>query len=133
MVSIVFANAVLYAILWRLGHPYLFLLWAIPPMTILQVYLRIRGLAEHAGYGPNEDQRLATRTVVNPVQCFSSHHAVNFHIEHHVYPSVPYYNLPEVHRLMKESGSLPAANLYSSYLTMLTDITRVEPEVRAGE
>ena len=74
--------------------------------------LRIRGITEHAGYAPNPDQRLNARTVINPVETFFfAPHGVNYHVEHHVYPSVPHFRLPEVHRLMSERGALPAASV----------------------
>ncbi len=88
-------------------------LWVIPMMTVLQVLLRIRGVAEHAGYQPNKDQRLNSRTVISPLQTFFfAPHGVFYHVEHHQYPSVPFYNLPKVHELMKERGSLQAGKCF---------------------
>ena len=40
-------------------------------------------------------------------------HKVNYHIEHHLYPSVPFYNLPECHREMKSRGLLDGAEVRS--------------------
>jgi fatty acid desaturase len=38
-------------------------------------------------------------------------HQVNYHIEHHLYASVPCYRLPELHRAMLERGLLDGAEL----------------------
>lgn len=115
--SIVLINGLIFGALYAAGHPWLYLtLWFLPTVTVLQLLLRIRGIAEHAGYRPDEDQRLNARTVINPLQTFFfAPHGVNYHIEHHVYPGIPFFNLPEVHRIMKERGSLPEANVYRGY------------------
>ena len=38
-------------------------------------------------------------------------HHVNYHIEHHLYASVPHYNLPALHREMAARGVLEGAEL----------------------
>lgn len=126
LASILLAQALILGALWAAGHPWLYLtLWLVPAMTILQVLLRIRGIAEHAGYAPNRDQRLNARTVVNPLQTFFlAPHGVHYHIEHHVYPSVPFYRLAEVHRLMKERGMIPEKNFYTSYVQVVAELVR---------
>lgn len=117
-------NAILIAGFYFSGRPGdYFFLWLLPMMTVLQVLLRIRGITEHAGYGPSKDQRLNTRTLINPFQTyFFAPHYVNYHVEHHVYPNIPCFNLPRVHQLMKERGSLPQANLFTSYRDVLKEL-----------
>lgn len=117
VLSVVLVNGLLLSSLWAAGHAgYYFFFWILPMMTVLQVLLRIRGIAEHAGYEANANQMLCSRTITNPLQTFFfAPHQVNYHIEHHQYPSVPYFRLPEVHRLMKKRKSLPEKNLYTSY------------------
>ncbi len=124
LLMILVTNALLFGALYLAGHPaYYFFFWLLPAITALQVLLRIRGIAEHAGYKQNEDQRLNARTVVNPLQAFFfAPNRVNYHIEHHVYPSIPWYRLPEVHQLMKERGSLPPKNLFRGYGAVLKEL-----------
>lgn len=126
VLMILFTNSFLFLSLYASGHPaYYFVFWLLPAVTALQVLLRIRGIAEHAGYQQNPDQRMNARTVVNPVQAFFfAPNRVNFHIEHHVYPSIPWYYLPEVHQLMKMRGSLPEKNLYRGYGAVLKELVR---------
>src|SRR5205807_8635083 len=38
-------------------------------------------------------------------------HNVNYHVEHHLYASVPQYNLPRVHAEMKRQGMLEGAEV----------------------
>ena len=123
--SILITNAVLFAALYSADHPWLYLThWFLPMATSLQVLLRIRGIAEHAGYQPNPDQRLNSRTVTGSIQTliFAPHYA-HYHLEHHIYPAVPYYNLPKLHKLMKERGHIPEAQLYAGYGKVLKELT----------
>lgn len=126
MGSMLFTNLLLFTALWASGHPWLYLgLWLLPTATSLQFLLRIRGVAEHAGYSQNEDQRLNARTVVSPLETFFfAPNNVNYHIEHHSYPSVPWYNLPKVHALMWARGSIPKTNFFRSYRDVVSDILR---------
>lgn len=91
----------------------------------LAYLLRIRGIAEHAGYQLGPDQRLNSRTVKSPWQAWLfSPHRVNFHVERHVYPSVPFYALPQVHALMQQRGSLPKENVFKDYVAVVREWVR---------
>lgn len=122
--SMLSVNFLIWFVLYRSGHGWFyFFFWFLPEITALQVILRIRGVAEHAGYKQGPDQRLNSRTVINPLQTFLfAPHNVNYHIEHHQYPGVPFYNLPKVHKLMMEAGMIPQKNLYRGYGQVLKDI-----------
>ena len=67
------------------------------------------GLLQHAGLADNVlDHRLNSRTVLmNPVSRFV-YWNMNYHVEHHMFPMVPYHRLPELHALIRDD--LPAAN-----------------------
>ncbi len=57
---------------------------------------------QHAGMGENVlDYRLNTRTVkmcrINRFLYWN----MNYHVEHHMFPMVPYYRLPELHEEVK--------------------------------
>ena len=41
---------------------------------------------------------------------------VNYHIEHHAMASVPYYRLPQMHRLLRERNAVPEAPGYLEVL-----------------
>jgi fatty acid desaturase len=43
---------------------------------------------------------------------------VNYHIEHHLYASVPHYNLPRLHREMAQRGMLQGAELVPFRVTL---------------
>jgi len=67
------------------------------------------GLLQHLGLAENvTDHRLNTRTVLmNPVSRFI-YLNMNYHVEHHMFTMVPYYNLPKLHELIKHD--VPAAD-----------------------
>ena len=67
------------------------------------------GLLQHGGLADNViDHRLNSRTVyMNPVSRFI-YWNMNYHVEHHMFPMVPYHALPRLHALIKHD--LPAPN-----------------------
>jgi fatty acid desaturase len=55
------------------------------------------GLTEGA-WRARQNRRLNTRTCyVNPISAFI-YWNMHYHIEHHMFPMVPYYNLPALHK-----------------------------------
>ena len=60
------------------------------------------GITQHAGLREDVlDHRLSTRTVyIDPVFRFL-YLNMNYHVEHHMFPAVPYYNLPALHEEIK--------------------------------
>ena len=69
----------------------------------------IVGLTQHLGLDEDVlDQRLNSRTVyMNPIPKFI-YWNMNYHVEHHMYPMVPYYALAALHEEVKHD--CPAAN-----------------------
>ncbi|WP_238367173.1 fatty acid desaturase family protein [Mesobacterium pallidum] len=67
------------------------------------------GLLQHGGLADNViDHRLNSRTVyMNPVSRFI-YWNMNYHVEHHMFPMVPYHQLPALHEAIKHD--LPAPN-----------------------
>ena len=74
------------------------------------------GFPQHAGLQENTlDHRQNTRTViVNPVFGFLAMN-MQYHLEHHLFPQVPFYHLPKLHERIKDQ--LPAAypSLWTCY------------------
>ena len=67
------------------------------------------GIMQHAGLAEDVlDHRLNSRTVyINPISRFV-YWNMNYHVEHHMFPMVPYHRLPELHEKIKHD--LPAPN-----------------------
>lgn len=92
------------------GLEYL-LLWVLPLATVLQGLLRLRAILEHGAVRGRSSTLLAARTNLAPprLRWWMFAHHVNYHIEHHLYPSIPHYNLPEAHRELQAAGLLKDA------------------------
>lgn len=73
-------------------------------------------ITQHAGLREDIlDHRRNTRTVyLNPVFRFL-YLNMNYHLEHHLFPSVPYYNLPALHEEIKAYLPAPKPSLLSAY------------------
>ncbi len=107
-------NALMLAALTAAGRPEAFLLlWWLPAMTGYSVVLRIRNIAEHAVVTDPGEELRQTRTTLTSwwVRFLMAPHNVNYHLEHHLFMSVPQYNLPRAHRLLAERGLLDHAEV----------------------
>lgn len=73
-------------------------------------------LTQHAGLNEDVyDHRLNTRTVLmNPVFDFL-YINMNYHVEHHMFPMVPFYQLSELHELIKADCPPPYPSLWAAY------------------
>jgi Na(+)-translocating NADH:ubiquinone oxidoreductase F subunit len=76
----------------------------------------VYGYTQHAGMAENVlDHRLNCRTFyTNPVHRFL-YWNMNYHIEHHMFPLVPYHNLPKLHALVKEDMPKPYPSLWACW------------------
>lgn len=74
------------------------------------------GLTQHAGLAEDVlDHRYSTRTVyMNPVFRFL-YLNMNYHVEHHMYPSVPYHQLPALHDEIKGQLAPAAPSTIAAY------------------
>ena len=105
-----------------LGHPEAYLLiWWLPAWTGYSVVLRIRSIAEHACVSDPSDPLRQTRTTLAPawLRFFVAPHHVNYHLEHHLFMTVPHYNLSKAHRWLREAGVLQNAEVVPSYRAVL--------------
>jgi fatty acid desaturase len=115
-------NALLFAACRASGHGWLYGVWALAYVTPFPLFLRIRSMAEHAATDRSTDMFRNTRTTragffaratVAPIR-------VNFHIEHHVMPSVPYHRLPQMHRMLRARGAVSVPPTYLKVLELVT-------------
>lgn len=110
-IGVLVTNAVLLGALAALGHPALYLLWVGAWLTTNTLVTRIRSIAEHA-LTPNADDPLGnTRTTLLAwwERLLIGPNRVNYHLEHHLLMTVPHYQLPRMHALLRERGLLARA------------------------
>jgi len=119
------------------GLPNLFGAW------LLSVY----GLTQHTGLAENVlDHRLNCRTVyMNWINRYL-YWNMNYHVEHHMFPLVPYHALPRLHAAVKSDCPTPYPSLIAAWREIIPTIFRQvkdpayhvkrlipEPKVRVNE
>lgn len=98
-----------------IGLPTLFGTWLMP----------VYGLTQHAGLQENVlDHRLNCRTVyMNRINRFL-YWNMNYHVEHHMFPLVPYHALPKLHELMKEDCPKPYNGIIEAFKEIIPAILK---------
>lgn len=101
-----------------------FLLWWVPALTWNKFVTRLRNIAEHGNVPDNDDRLRNTRTVVASwlERAFIAPYRVNYHLEHHLLVSCPFYRLPAMHRLLIEKGHGPHMEIRHGYRDMLRQV-----------
>lgn len=98
-----------------IGLPTLFGTWLMP----------VYGFTQHAGLQENVlDHRLNCRTVyMNRVNRYL-YWNMNYHLEHHMFPLVPYHALPKLHELMKDDCPKPYNGIIEAYMEIIPAILK---------
>ena len=119
--GVVVTNAILFAILALVGHPWLYLLWIAAWLTTYSFAMRIRSIAEHGMIPDPADPLGQTRTTLARwwERLLLAPNRVNYHLEHHLVMTVPHYNLPRMHRLLRDRGVLKDACVTPGYFEVL--------------
>ena len=97
-----------------------------PLPTMYGAWLHVvTGLTQHAGLAEDVlDHRLNSRTVhMNPVLRFL-YWNMNYHIEHHMFPMVPYHALPALHEDMKPFCPPPYTSVLAAYREIIPALLR---------
>lgn len=121
-------GAITYFGVWKIYLLY----WVVPYFSTFFMFQYIRSVAEHFGELAYEHDLNSSRTVKPSLieQFFIAPHNVGYHLEHHLYPGVPYYNLPELHKmLMKQEAYESSAHITETYtFGLLKELGKVEKQ-----
>ena len=111
------ANFLLWFVLWLCGAGWVYGLWVLAFFTTFQFSLRVRSIAEHSVVpNPLDNQQNTRTTYANYLErLLFAPHFVNYHAEHHALMSVPPYNLPAMHKLMRARGFYEKGLLAPNY------------------
>ena len=117
LAPVIVSNAALFGVLAGFGHPELYLLWGVAWFTSYRLVTRLRSIAEHALPTAQNEALGNTRTTLARwwERLLLAPNRVNYHLEHHLLMTVPHYNLPRMHRLLKERGALDGALIARGY------------------
>lgn len=96
--------------------------WALPMITAM-VFANVRSWAEHTMTIPG-DSYTRTRTVTSNKVVSLLMCNLNYHLEHHLLQSIPWYNMPKMHALLQEEYKKANSFIYKSYWRFLYDAFR---------
>ena len=85
----------------------------------------IYGYTQHAGLAENVlDHRLNCRTVyMNAIHRYL-YWNMNYHVEHHMFPLVPYHALPKLHAVVKDDCPTPYPNILTAWHEILPAVRK---------
>jgi len=118
----IFAGVIAASILFSTPLPLMFV--GLP--TLVGTWLMpVYGLTQHAGLTENVlDHRLNCRTVyMNRIHRFL-YLNMNYHVEHHMFPLVPYHALPRLHELMKADCPRPYRSIWEAYREIIPTLRK---------
>jgi fatty acid desaturase len=94
--------------------------WLIP-MLVINTMVNVRGMSQHTFLEHHSDPVLGTRSILtNPVTAFFMCNE-NYHLEHHLYPGVPWYNLKRLHRELAPDLRARGAPFIGSYFAFVCE------------
>ena len=104
-------------------HAWLLQAW-LGPMLFINTMVNIRGMSQHTLLEHSDDEILGTRSILTgPVVRFFMCNE-NYHLEHHLYPGIPWYGLPSAHRLMEPELRRRGAPFIGSYTSFVAQFIR---------
>jgi len=122
----IYALTLAAAIYWRtilpfmlIGGPRIYGTW----------HMFLTGMIQHGGLAEDVlDHRLNSRTcLMNPVSRWI-YWNMNYHVEHHMFPMVPYHALPRLHALIKDDLPAPTSSIPAAFAEMVPAILRQRHE-----
>ena len=121
---VVWATAFYGLILWSPWRWQILGLFLIPQFIWANVFNRIRAMAEHVGV-PDEQELNGTRTVIPTLldRFLIAPLNVSYHLEHHLFPSVPGANLRRLHvHLMTDPAYASDAHITQGYRGVIREL-----------
>ena len=118
----IWIGAIILSIIFKSWFPVLYI---VLPGIYGATLNKLFGLTQHTGLEVNiKDHRYSSRTVyINPIFSFLYWH-MEYHIEHHMFPTVPSYNLKKLHNLIKEQLPPPKKGLWDAYKEIILTLIK---------
>ena len=126
-------NSRLYLFIWLSVFIYSFYIWSILPILyiILPTYIGkpiwfMVNVTQHlAAKVGTKDHRLSTYSLkLNPILSFL-YWKMEYHLEHHMFPMVPSYNLKKLQNEIKDQIPKPFNGLYDFYKSVLPSVIKL--------
>ena len=125
-------SALIHVSLWILiiGSSIFFQTW-LPALYLLlpfvygTTFMQTIHFMQHAGLQNNvKDHRLSVRTVkLNPIFSFLNWN-MEYHLEHHMFPTVPSYNLKKLNKVIKDQLPQPKKGIFDAYKEIIPTLIK---------
>ncbi len=128
----IFSVALVIGLTWLQLWFYFLVLWVLPRMTVAHVALRIRSMAEHEGAEWENELNETRLTEANWFErLWICPCKIQYHIPHHLFPSVPFYNLPKLNELlMKDEIYQKHIHITYGYLAVFKELKQAATRER---
>ncbi|MBX7149290.1 fatty acid desaturase family protein [bacterium] len=86
---------------FHLWQPFL-LLWVLPLFSTFNFFQKMRFVADHYGLKGEHDYNISRNVYLKwyDFGWFFQPYNIAYHLDHHLWPSVPWYNVPQLHALL---------------------------------
>lgn len=132
--SVLVMQLLLISLFALLGLPWwsYLLLWVAPIYFCVFLPDELRAFCDHAVPMLSDRQadhlRLVTFRPSWLEAIIFSPHNMNYHTEHHLLPTVPYYNLPKVHQFTKSRAEVTVRSSYFAFLFQIFAVLPLQPQ-----
>ena len=99
-----------------------FLIYWLVPRILGEPFLRLVRMVEHTGKDETADMIHNTRTSFPSTFLKFLYWNMPYHVEHHLYASVPFYRLPKFHKLIKPHTDEIEPSILSVHIEILKQI-----------
>ena len=110
------------SIIYQTWLPVLYLLL---PFVYGTTFMQTIHFMQHAGLKNNvRDHRLCVRTVkLNPVFSFLNWN-MEYHLEHHMFPNIPSYNLKKLNKVIQDQLPKPKEGIFEAYREIIPTLIK---------
>jgi fatty acid desaturase len=96
------------------------------PLIVVLVLAQVRGFTEHIFTAGDAPVHCARTITSNRLVAFLMLN-LNYHLDHHLYPGVPWYNLPRLHAVLGDELRHLGAPVSVSYWAFLWEVAKAFP------
>ena len=107
-------------------------LW-LAPRVVGESVLRTFRMAEHTGMEESPSMLRNTRTTISNPIVRAMYWNMPYHVEHHLYPSVPFHQLPELHKQVGPHAKEVASGFTRVHLQIVRDVWNREKAKRQAD
>jgi len=114
-----------------LGWTNLLLIWFVPRLFVLPVIRYFGEISKHAVLIKNTNYLHMSRNRFPSFleRYLASAHNDNYHLVHHLFPGIPFYNLPRAHRVLLQDPDYALAHHCAGYINVSSDIPTITKEM----